>query len=210
MEPSKLPRREREKLAQRQEMLDAALALFSTRGYRNVSMHDIAAKAEFAVGTLYKFFKSKEDLYKALILETSYKFRDTLKEAISAPGSEIDRLRSYVRTKGQLFKGSAAMIRLYFAETQGADFDVMAGLNSEIREDHRRFMDSLAAIFDGGMKKKSFRKIAAPLILALALDSFTNAFLFRWLEDPEHNHYPEDPDIILNIFFKGLLPQEKT
>src|SRR5660397_90232 len=55
MEGRELPRREREKLAQRQEMLAAALDLFSKKGYRNVSMHEIAEKAEFAVGTLYKF-----------------------------------------------------------------------------------------------------------------------------------------------------------
>ena len=40
MEDKKLPRREREKLAQRQEMLAAALELFSGKGYRNVSMRD--------------------------------------------------------------------------------------------------------------------------------------------------------------------------
>ena len=39
-----LPRREREKLKQRQEMLAAALDLFSEKGYHNVSMHEIAEK----------------------------------------------------------------------------------------------------------------------------------------------------------------------
>ena len=54
----KLPRREREKLRQRQEMLAAALDLFSEKGYHNVSMHEVAGKAEFAIGTLYKFFRA--------------------------------------------------------------------------------------------------------------------------------------------------------
>ena len=49
-----LPRREREKMRQRKEMLDAALDLFSEKGYHNASMQEIAHKSEFAIGTLYK------------------------------------------------------------------------------------------------------------------------------------------------------------
>ena len=82
MENEKLPRREREKLRQRQEMLAAALDLFSEKGYHNVSMHQVAEKAEFAIGTLYKFFQNKEDLYKALVLGECDKFHDALVRAM--------------------------------------------------------------------------------------------------------------------------------
>jgi AcrR family transcriptional regulator len=58
MQEKKLSRREREKLRQRQEMLDAAVKLFSKDGYHNVSMLKIAQEAEFAIGTLYKFFRN--------------------------------------------------------------------------------------------------------------------------------------------------------
>ena len=44
MQDMKLSRREKEKLRQRQEMLDAALSLFSEKGYHNVSMHEIATE----------------------------------------------------------------------------------------------------------------------------------------------------------------------
>jgi len=56
MQDEKLPRREREKLRHRRQMLAAALDLFSEKGYHNVSMHEISKRAEFAIGTLYKFF----------------------------------------------------------------------------------------------------------------------------------------------------------
>jgi len=74
METCKLSRREREKLRQRQEVLDVALGLFSEKGYHNVSMHEIAKAAEFAIGTLYKFFRNKEDLYRALICNSATGF----------------------------------------------------------------------------------------------------------------------------------------
>ena len=205
MEDEKLSRRERQKLAQRQEMLAAALELFSKKGYHNVSMHDIAEKAEFAIGTLYKFFKNKDDLYKALILEQSYRFHDALTKAIEEPDQEIDKLRNYVKAKGEVFRANVSIIRLYFAETQGASFNVMAGLDSEIRKRHGYFRQTLASIFESGMKRKRFKKIADPYYLAVALENLTNAFLFLWLENPELHPYPEDPDTILNILFKGLI-----
>jgi len=208
MEGKKLPRREREKLQQRQEMLAAAIELFSEKGYHNVSMHEIARKSEFAIGTLYKFFKNKEDLYRALILEKSDKFHDALMKAVEEPDDEIEKLRSYVRAKGQIFRDNLSLVRLYFAETRGASFNLMAGLDREIRDRYGRFLEALASIFKSGIKRKRFIEIADPYHLAVALESLTNAFLLLWLEAPERHPYPEDPDAILNILFKGLLSHQ--
>ena len=72
------------------------------------------------------------------------------------------------------------------------------------------FLQTLASIFESGMKRKRFKKIADPYHLAVALDSLTNAFLFLWLEAPERHPYPEDPDTILNILFKGLVETRET
>jgi len=208
MEGKKLPRREREKLQQRQEMLAAAIELFSEKGYHNVSMHEIARKSEFAIGTLYKFFKNKEDLYSALLLEKSDKFHDALMKAVEEPDDEIEKLRSYVRAKGQIFRDNLSLVRLYFAETRGASFNLMAGLDREIRDRYGRFLEALASIFKSGIKRKRFIEIADPYHLAVALESLTNAFLLLWLEAPERHPYPEDPDAILNILFKGLLSHQ--
>jgi TetR/AcrR family transcriptional regulator len=205
IEEIKIPRRERERLRKRKEILAEALALFSEKGYHNVSMAEIAEKAEFAIGTLYNFFKNKEDLYNALMLELADKFHEALTMAIHEPQDEIEKLRNYVRAKGDIFRANVAMIRLYFAQTRGASINFMAGLDSEIRKRRYAFMQDLASIFERGMKRKQFKKIAAPYHLAIALDSLTNAFLFLWLEAPEHHPYPEDPDTIVNIIFKGLV-----
>ena len=206
MEENKVPRRERERLKQRQEMLAAALELFSAKGYHNVSMHEIAEKAEFAIGTLYKFFKNKEELYKILVLELADKFHDVLTKSIQEQDNEIERLRNYVRAKGELFRANVSMIRLYFSETRGASFNVMADLVPEIRERYRRFLQTtLAPVFERGMRRKRFKKIADPYYLAVALDSLTNAFFFLCLEAPELHPYPENPDTILDILFKGLI-----
>jgi len=205
MEDQKLPRREREKLRQRQEMLATALDLFSQKGYHNVSMHEIAEKAEFAIGTLYKFFQNKEDLYKALVLEQCDKFEEAITRAIEKPGDEVEKLRNYVRTRGERFRSNLPFVRLFLAERRGASFNIKAGLDEEVRQQYYNFLERVATIFDRGIKNQRFKKIADPYYLAAALDSVIDASLLLWLDAPDRHPYPEDPDTILNIFFKGLI-----
>ncbi len=205
MQEETLSRREREKLWQRREMLTAAIKLFSEKGYHSVSMQEIAKKSEFAIGTLYKFFKNKEDLYKSIIMEQADIFHRALTEALEEEGDEIEKLRKYVQVKGAVFMDNVSVVRLYFAETRGASFNIRAGLDKDIQQAYEVLLQKLAQVFAEGIQKKLFQKIAQPYYLAVALDSLTNAFLHLWLEAPEQHPYPNDPDIILNILCKGLL-----
>ena len=206
MDDRKLPRREREKLAQRQDILAAALDLFSGKGYRNVSVKEIAEKAEFAIGTLYKFFKNKEDLYRALLLEEAARLFAAATKAIEEPPDEVEKIRNFVRVKGEIFRATIATIRLYFSETQGARQSVLPGFDSEIREMHESFLRRLAAVFESGMKRRRFRRIADPYHLAVALEGLTNAFLYLLIEFPERRPTVEYSEDTLNILFKALVP----
>jgi len=205
MQTVKFSRREKERARQQEEMLEAALSLFSEKGYHNVSMHEIAQKAEFAIGTLYKFFKNKEALYKALILENVEEIHETLMKAFGENEDEVEKLRNYVKAKGEFFRANLPVIRLYFSETHGGSFTLRAGLDSKIRERHGQLLQTLASIFASGIQKNRFRGISDPFVLAVALDGITTAFLFLWLEAPERHPYPEDPDVILDILFQGLV-----
>jgi AcrR family transcriptional regulator len=186
-------------------MLAAAFDLFSQKGYHNVSMHEIAGKAEFAIGTLYKFFENKEDLYKAVVLEQCDKFEDAVTRAIGHGEDEVEKLRNYIRTKGERFRGNLPFVRLFLAESRGASFNIKAGLDEELRKRYYAFLERLASIFDSGIKNKRFKKIASPYYLAVALDSVVDASLLLWLDAPERHPFPDDPDTILDIFFRGLL-----
>jgi len=206
MNTETLPRREREKLRQRDELLATALELFSERGYHNVSMHEIAQKAEFAVGTVYKFFRDKEDLYKALIKSKAERFHATLQEVLKRSDSEdvLTVLKNYVAAKAALLTGGAAMLRLYFAETRGASFNIRAGLDREILELYDDLVAKLAAVFRAGVRKKIFR-LLDPYHMAVALESLTNGFLQCWIEDPQRHPYEANVPLILDIFFAGVL-----
>jgi len=205
MECAKIPRREREKLRQRQEILLSARDLFSEKGYHSVSMHEVAEKAEFAIGTLYKFFQNKEDLYKALVLEQCDKFEEAITRAIEEPDDDVEKLLNYIRTRVERFRTNLAFVRLFLAERRGASFNIKAGLDENLRKRHYAFLEKLAAIFENGIKSRRFRRIADPFHLAVALDSAIDAFLLLWLDAPGSNSYPEDPQAILDIFVKGLV-----
>jgi len=60
-------RKEREKLQRRNDILDAAEQLFFKKGFETVTMDQIAKKAELAKGTLYLYFKTREDLHYAIV-----------------------------------------------------------------------------------------------------------------------------------------------
>ena len=59
-------RKEREKQQRREEIMQAAEEVFFSKGFEKSTMDDVAEKAELSKGTLYLYFKSKEDLHMAV------------------------------------------------------------------------------------------------------------------------------------------------
>ena len=202
----RLTRREREKERQRGEMLTAALDLFSEKGYHGVSMHEIAKKAEFAIGTVYRFFKNKEDLYKALMMETAADYHALLEGALSKEADTLSVIREYVRAKAGVFAHSAASLRLYVAETRGASFNIRAGLDKDIQELYDEVVEGLASVLERGVKEKVLKKLD-PYYMAVALEGLTNSFLFCWLRDPERHPYEKNVAMITELFLRGSQAQ---
>jgi AcrR family transcriptional regulator len=199
-----MPRREREKLRHREQMLAAALGLFSEKGFHNVSMHEIAEKAEFAIGTLYKFFKNKEDLYKALLAAKAEEYHQILQEVLTKEGDTLTVLREYIAAKSRIFASSVSTLRLYFAETRGASFNIKAGLDNDIRMMYDGLVEQLASVLEAGIRRKELRDLD-PYYMAVVLEGITNAFLFCWMEDPEQHPYAANVPIITDMFLNGVL-----
>jgi AcrR family transcriptional regulator len=66
----KLSRRERERVERRTDILDAAERIFTDKGFASTTMDEVATAAEFGKGTLYLYFKNKDELYVATCLRT--------------------------------------------------------------------------------------------------------------------------------------------
>jgi TetR/AcrR family transcriptional regulator len=63
------PKRERRKDARPRELLDAALALFVEQGFAATKVEDVARRAGVSKGTLFLYFATKEELFKAVVRE---------------------------------------------------------------------------------------------------------------------------------------------
>jgi AcrR family transcriptional regulator len=64
-------RREKERESRRSAILKAARKLFFDRGFKSVTVDNIAAKAEVSKGSVYLYFKSKEEIYTQILINDS-------------------------------------------------------------------------------------------------------------------------------------------
>jgi len=88
------PKRERRKEARPGELLDAALDLFVEKGFSATRVEEVAARAGVSKGTLFLYFQSKEDLFKAVVRENiANKFPAWQEEFITFEGTSSDMLR---------------------------------------------------------------------------------------------------------------------
>ena len=74
-------KREKNKLQNRAEILDAARKVFSELGYDAATVRDIIRRTELASGTFYNYFTDKEDVFRALLHELELKRRERLRKA---------------------------------------------------------------------------------------------------------------------------------
>ena len=94
-------RKEREKLQRRSEIIDAAEKIFFTKGFESATMDEIAEEAELSKGTLYLYFKSKEDLQFAIFMRGSdilmKMMKDNLSEEHNGYQSLLGLAESFIR-----------------------------------------------------------------------------------------------------------------
>ena len=87
-------KRERRKEARPGELLDAALDLFVEKGFSAARVDEVAARAGVSKGTLFLYFESKEDLFKAVVRENiANQFPTWQEEFVVFQGSSADMLR---------------------------------------------------------------------------------------------------------------------
>ncbi len=90
-------RREREKIRRKNDIVDAAERIFFSKGLETATMDDVAAEAELSKGTLYLYFKSKEELYLAINERGFHILQKLFAAAISNEQSGLEKVRAIGR-----------------------------------------------------------------------------------------------------------------
>jgi len=84
-------RKKREREQRRQDILNAAEKVFFSKGVKNSTMDDVAEAAELSKGTLYIYYKSKEELYLAITLRALGILKSMFQLAFSGPGTGLEK-----------------------------------------------------------------------------------------------------------------------
>lgn len=137
-------RRARAKAANREAILDAARSVFIRMGVESATVRDIIRETDLAAGTFYNYFKSKEEVVKALSELTTSRFRPHLADVRAAAAD----LETYIRAAFRAYFAFIAQENAQIAEQgglhmplKGARYDTpeMEAVVTEIRSDLERY-----------------------------------------------------------------------
>ena len=175
-EPS---RREREHEAHRRELLEAAERVFVRKGYYGATVEEIAHEAEFAVGTLYNFFKGKEDLYVHVIEKIAQNFTEQFEQNVLSIEDSEEAIASLIELRLTHFEDHRGFFRIFFEAASGSRLDPAGALPDNCAELYERYMEAVIEIFRRGVSRRVFDE-SDPLYLALCLEGVVNAFVAYW------------------------------
>jgi len=204
----KLHRKVREHLTRRKEILLAAEKLFAAKGFFPTTMSEIAQEAQFGTGTLYKYFKSKEDLYFTLIDEKTDEINGSVKGELSKRMSAIERIEKILRIQFEFIERNRDFFRIYVSERNRFEWTVKDDLGKVLHKKMVAYIHLLAQVMKQGIKEGAF-KPEDPMDLAHALVGIINSFVFEWLIAPRPYSLLSKADTVLDIFLRGAQRTER-
>lgn len=112
-------RRQRERQERRASILDAADVVFAVKGVAQATMDDIAAEADLSKGTLYLYFKNKDDLLLALASRTVEVVADALERIAGSSQAGTEAIRAMLRCQAGHILERPRMFRMMIGQISG-------------------------------------------------------------------------------------------
>ena len=169
------PRWRRRKSARPSEILDAALSCFAEAGFAGTRLDDIAARADITRGTLYLYFRSKEELFKAVVQQMIIPhFLDREAVVAGATGTIADTLRGVILSLADIAGDKRISVVPKIVLSEARNFPDLAKfyLNNVVR----RGQNLVRSMLQEGTRRGEFRSVdadqaffcvMAPIILAM-------------------------------------------
>lgn len=185
----------------RSEILRAALPCFVRNGYDATTMEDIAAQLPFSKGLLYYYFKSKRELFLALLSEWA---NDSLQKWTALLSTEEDattKLRKSVEFVSQLLSSSAdlARVEMEFWGQLGRERDVAEAF----RDIFAGFRKQMVDIIREGIASSQFRRVDAEA-LAAALVGMYDGLTLQAVVDPDAFDWKKVGETIIDALLNGV------
>jgi len=151
-------RKEREKERRRQQIMVAAKRVFTEKGFNKATMEDIAQEAELSPGTLYLYFKNKEELYASL----SLRILQYLLIRVEHVNDEKDtgpeeKLKSLMEAMYDVYEfDPLIIINMFHLQSSETLKNLSPQLMSEIKDLSRKSLNAIARIFREGVDQDLF------------------------------------------------------
>jgi AcrR family transcriptional regulator len=186
----RLPRAVRE-----QQMLDAAVQVFSINGYHETSMDAIAAKAEISKPMLYLYYGSKEELFGACLTRELSRFVEAVRADVDFTLPPKDMLRNTILSFLRYIDANrASWIVLYTQATSSTAFA------HTVREGRERIIDLVARLLSAGTRYPE--PDADFQMMAIALVGAGEAVAAR--VSTGDVDVDDASELMINLFWRGL------
>ena len=149
-------RKEREKERRRQQIIVAAKRVFSSKGFNKATMEDIAKEAELSPGTLYLYFKNKEELYASLSLRILQYLHIRVTHVDKEPGlTSIQKLDALMDAMYDVYDfDPLIIINMFHLQSSETLKNLSDELLMEIKDLSRKSIGAIAAIFKEGIDER--------------------------------------------------------
>ncbi len=203
-------RKEREKERRRQQILVAAKRVFSEKGYSRATMEDIANAAELSPGTLYLYFKNKEELFASLSLRILQYMIIRLEQVESDTGhGPKDKLNLLKAAMLDVYGFDAAsiisMLHLQSSET-------LKNLSPQVLSEFDRLSDTsmniLANIFKDGIAAGAFADFPSRALADCYWSLFSGVILWeasKKIMDRNGKDMEAALDFAFDLFKRGIV-----
>jgi TetR/AcrR family transcriptional repressor of mexJK operon len=201
-------RREERRDERRDAILDVARACFLAEGYAATSMSTIAARLGGSKGTLYNYFRSKEELFAAMMEQQCSKLQEVLFDVSSVGDAPRERLTHYARNFLALLLSPMplAVHRLIVAE--GERFPELGRVFYEAgpKVVMKRIGDYLAELMDQGALRRADPFVAAQHFKDLAISGVHQPRLWGVIGDLTPEEMDAQVDRAVDTFMRAYAP----
>lgn len=97
----------------RERIINAATMEFALKGFENANINNIAKKADVSVGSLYKYFENKQDLFLTIINYSIANMEDMLNELLESDEDILLKVEHIIRTIQSYSKENPLLVKLY-------------------------------------------------------------------------------------------------
>ncbi|MBC7228798.1 MAG: TetR/AcrR family transcriptional regulator [Actinobacteria bacterium] len=181
-----------------QAFKQAALRLFSTRGYHKTTMQEIALEAGFGKGTLYWYWRSKEELYFALVQESHDHFVGLVRQAADMEGTAMEKLAWLGRETAELHYRERDYTKLSW-KMRAEELETFSPEYVErMRANNAQTKRELQRIIEQGIEEGVLPPVD-PYYLACMLLGLVEGMEIQWLEEPDSFDLREAMEMVLSL-----------